>query len=175
MFLTFLLSVHMLAGNTTREVESDTVAEQELKTVKRNFGGPKEGIWPKSSLGHQTKFDELCSLGRSGGSSTEHISTGRTCVQRIECEQRLYIREAPLKKAAGEFGISRDDVSVTQGELLVLVLKFEVAAGRLISLWFVESVARAVDRYDDVGVTYSLLLVVDCVVMVAADQQARKY
>ncbi|KZV38513.1 hypothetical protein F511_40214 [Dorcoceras hygrometricum] len=34
--------------------------------------------------------------------------------------------------------------------------------------------ARAVDRYDDVGVTYSLLLVVDCVVMVAADQQARK-
>ncbi|KZV42745.1 hypothetical protein F511_29790 [Dorcoceras hygrometricum] len=30
-------------------------------------------------------------------------------------------------------------------------------------------------RYDDVGVTYSLLLVVDCVVMVAADQQARKY
>ncbi|KZV52018.1 hypothetical protein F511_10238 [Dorcoceras hygrometricum] len=35
--------------------------------------------------------------------------------------------------------------------------------------------ARAVDRYDDVGVTYSLLLVVDCVVMVAADQQACNY
>ncbi|KZT75625.1 hypothetical protein F511_47350 [Dorcoceras hygrometricum] len=57
----------MLAGNTTREVESDTVEEQELKTVKRDFGGLKEGIWPKSSLGHQTKFDELCSLGRSEG------------------------------------------------------------------------------------------------------------
>ncbi|KZV44407.1 hypothetical protein F511_19002 [Dorcoceras hygrometricum] len=42
-------------------------------------------------------------------------------------------------------------------------------------LMFVESVARAIDRYDDVGVTYSLLLVVVCVVMVAADQQARKY
>ncbi|KZV32140.1 trypsin-like serine protease [Dorcoceras hygrometricum] len=40
----------MLAGNTTREVESDTVAEQELKTVKRVFGGLNEGIWPKSSL-----------------------------------------------------------------------------------------------------------------------------
>ncbi|KZV55797.1 hypothetical protein F511_26614 [Dorcoceras hygrometricum] len=60
----------MLAGNTTREVESDTVAEQELKTVKRDFGGLNEGIWPKSSLGHQTKFHELCSLDRSGGSST---------------------------------------------------------------------------------------------------------
>ncbi|KZV39540.1 hypothetical protein F511_32708 [Dorcoceras hygrometricum] len=34
-------------------------------------------------------------------------------------------------------------------------------------------VARAVDRYDDVGVMYSLLLVVICVVLVAADQQAR--
>ncbi|KZV48221.1 hypothetical protein F511_44811 [Dorcoceras hygrometricum] len=44
----------MLAGNTTREVESDTVAEKELKTVKRNFGGLNEGIWPKSSLGRQT-------------------------------------------------------------------------------------------------------------------------
>ncbi|KZT76795.1 hypothetical protein F511_46180 [Dorcoceras hygrometricum] len=31
---------------------------------------------------------------------------------------------------AGGFGISRDDVSVTQGELLVLVSKCEVAAGR---------------------------------------------
>ncbi|KZV55320.1 hypothetical protein F511_18852 [Dorcoceras hygrometricum] len=40
----------MLAGNTKREVESDTVAEQELKTVKRDFGGLNEGIWPKSSL-----------------------------------------------------------------------------------------------------------------------------
>ncbi|KZV17320.1 hypothetical protein F511_03931 [Dorcoceras hygrometricum] len=60
----------MLAGNTTREVESDTIAEQELKTGKRDFGGLNEGIWPKSSLGHQTKFDELCSLDRSGGSST---------------------------------------------------------------------------------------------------------
>ncbi|KZV42938.1 pentatricopeptide repeat-containing protein chloroplastic [Dorcoceras hygrometricum] len=60
----------MLAGNTTREVESDTVVEQELKTVKRDFEGLNEGIWPKSSLGHQTRFDELCSLDRSGGSST---------------------------------------------------------------------------------------------------------
>ncbi|KZV44187.1 BTB/POZ domain-containing protein [Dorcoceras hygrometricum] len=60
----------MLAGNTTREVESDTVGEQELKTVKRYFGGLNEGIWPKSSLGHETKFDVLCSLDRSGGSST---------------------------------------------------------------------------------------------------------
>ncbi|KZV39109.1 hypothetical protein F511_33560 [Dorcoceras hygrometricum] len=41
----------MLAGNTTREVESDIIAEQELKTVKRDFGGLNEGIWPKSSLG----------------------------------------------------------------------------------------------------------------------------
>ncbi|KZV41635.1 hypothetical protein F511_23132 [Dorcoceras hygrometricum] len=39
----------------------------------------------------------------------------------------------------------------------------------------ISRVARAVDRYDDVGVTYSLLLVVVCVAMVAADQQARKY
>ncbi|KZV40520.1 hypothetical protein F511_40354 [Dorcoceras hygrometricum] len=60
----------MLSGNTTREVESDIVAEQELKTVKRDFGGLSEGIWPKSSLGHQTMFDELCSLDRFGGSST---------------------------------------------------------------------------------------------------------
>ncbi|KZV52426.1 hypothetical protein F511_32137 [Dorcoceras hygrometricum] len=60
----------MLAGNTTREFESDTVAEQELKTVIRDFGGLNEGIWPKSSLGHQMKFHELCSLDRSGGSST---------------------------------------------------------------------------------------------------------
>ncbi|KZV44003.1 hypothetical protein F511_28088 [Dorcoceras hygrometricum] len=52
---------------------------------------------------------------------------------------------------AGGFGFSRGDVSVTH------------------------EVARAIDRYDDVGVTYSLLLVVDCVVMVAADQQAHKY
>ncbi|KZV42908.1 alcohol dehydrogenase-like 6 [Dorcoceras hygrometricum] len=37
-----------------------------------------------------------------------------------------------------------------------------------------ESVARAVNRYDDVDMTYSLLLVVDCVVMVTADQQACK-
>ncbi|KZV47818.1 hypothetical protein F511_40130 [Dorcoceras hygrometricum] len=44
----------MLAGNTTREVESDTVAEQDLETVKRDFGGLNEGIWPKSSLGHQS-------------------------------------------------------------------------------------------------------------------------
>ncbi|KZV41295.1 hypothetical protein F511_38433 [Dorcoceras hygrometricum] len=63
--------IQMLAGNTTREVESDTIAEQELKTVKRDFGGLNEGIWPKNSLGHQKKFDELCSLDRSGGSSTE--------------------------------------------------------------------------------------------------------
>ncbi|KZV45540.1 hypothetical protein F511_34220 [Dorcoceras hygrometricum] len=41
------------------------------------------------------------------------------------------------------------------------------------SRWLVESVARAIDRYDDVGVTYSLLLVVSCVMLVAADQQAR--
>ncbi|KZV52303.1 L-type lectin-domain containing receptor kinase IV.2-like [Dorcoceras hygrometricum] len=60
----------MLAENTTREVESDTVAVQELKTVKRDFGGLNKGIWPKSSLDHQTKFSELCSLDRSGGSST---------------------------------------------------------------------------------------------------------
>ncbi|KZV54831.1 hypothetical protein F511_38263 [Dorcoceras hygrometricum] len=40
----------MLAGNTTREVESDTIAEQQLKTVKHDFGGLNEGIWPKSSL-----------------------------------------------------------------------------------------------------------------------------
>ncbi|KZV46058.1 phototropin-2-like [Dorcoceras hygrometricum] len=64
-------SVHeMLAGNTIREVESDTIAEQELKIVKRDFGGLNEGIWPKRSLGHQTNFDELCSLDCSGGSST---------------------------------------------------------------------------------------------------------
>ncbi|KZV17600.1 hypothetical protein F511_14997 [Dorcoceras hygrometricum] len=44
----------MLAGNTTREVESDTVAEQELKTVKCDFEGLNEGIWPKSSFGRQT-------------------------------------------------------------------------------------------------------------------------
>ncbi|KZV26241.1 hypothetical protein F511_37237 [Dorcoceras hygrometricum] len=59
-----------LAGFTTEEAEADTVGDQELKTVKRDFGGLNEGIWPKSSLGHQTKFDELCSLDRSGGSST---------------------------------------------------------------------------------------------------------
>ncbi|KZV30964.1 hypothetical protein F511_31141 [Dorcoceras hygrometricum] len=34
--------------------------------------------------------------------------------------------------------------------------------------------ARTIDRYDDVGMTYSLLLVVVCVAMVTADQQARK-
>ncbi|KZV39362.1 hypothetical protein F511_12042 [Dorcoceras hygrometricum] len=38
-----------------------------------------------------------------------------------------------------------------------------------------ELVARAVDRYDDVSVTHSLLLVVSCVLLVAADQQARLY
>ncbi|KZV38223.1 hypothetical protein F511_36662 [Dorcoceras hygrometricum] len=42
-----------------------------------------------------------------------------------------------------------------------------------ISRWFEKLVARAVDRYDDVGVMHSLLLVVNCVVLVAADQQAR--
>ncbi|KZV21090.1 hypothetical protein F511_35691 [Dorcoceras hygrometricum] len=57
MLFEFLLSVHMLAGNTSREFESDTVAEQELKTVKRDFGGLNEGIWPKSSLDHQTWFN----------------------------------------------------------------------------------------------------------------------
>ncbi|KZV43907.1 prohibitin-3, mitochondrial-like [Dorcoceras hygrometricum] len=56
---------------------------------------------------------------------------------------------------AGEFGISIDDVSVTQGELLVLVLKFEVAAG------------RRCER--DVFLTAGGI----CVAMVAADQQAR--
>ncbi|KZV21182.1 Region-like protein isoform 1 [Dorcoceras hygrometricum] len=39
--------------------------------------------------------------------------------------------------------------------------------------WVEKLVARAVDRYDDVGVMYSLLLVVICAVLVAADQQAR--
>ncbi|KZV21092.1 hypothetical protein F511_35693 [Dorcoceras hygrometricum] len=67
---TGLLRKYMLAGNTTREVESDTAAEQELKTVKRDCGGLNEGIWPKSSLGHQMMFGELCSLNRSEGSST---------------------------------------------------------------------------------------------------------
>ncbi|KZV42884.1 hypothetical protein F511_26279 [Dorcoceras hygrometricum] len=56
-----------------------------------------------------------------------------------------------------------DVVSVTYEDLLVLV-RVEVAA-----------VARAVDRYDDVSVTHSLLLVVSCVLLVAADQQARLY
>ncbi|KZV46235.1 hypothetical protein F511_08678 [Dorcoceras hygrometricum] len=56
----------MLAGNTTREVDSDTVAEQELKTVKRDFGGLNEGIWPKSSLGRQTG----CARGPFGVSIT---------------------------------------------------------------------------------------------------------
>ncbi|KZV24375.1 hypothetical protein F511_17566 [Dorcoceras hygrometricum] len=65
-----LLSVQMLAGFTTEEAEADIVADQELKIVKRDFGGLNEGIWPKSSLGHETMLDELCSLDRSGGSST---------------------------------------------------------------------------------------------------------
>ncbi|KZV45752.1 transcription-repair coupling factor [Dorcoceras hygrometricum] len=38
-----------------------------------------------------------------------------------------------------------------------------------------ELVARAVDRYDDVSMAHSLLLVVSCVLLVAADQQARLY
>ncbi|KZT75860.1 hypothetical protein F511_47116 [Dorcoceras hygrometricum] len=41
------------------------------------------------------------------------------------------------------------------------------------SRWLVELVARAVDRYDGVSVTYSLLLVALCIAMVAADQQER--
>ncbi|KZV16832.1 pentatricopeptide repeat-containing protein-like [Dorcoceras hygrometricum] len=49
------------------------------------------------------------------------------------------------------------------------------SAEEIDQLMVVESVARAIDRYDDVGVTYSLLLVVVCVAMVAADQQAHKY
>ncbi|KZV38475.1 hypothetical protein F511_34925 [Dorcoceras hygrometricum] len=52
---------------------------------------------------------------------------------------------------------------------------FTVALVSSVQLMVVESVARAIDRYDDVGVTYSLLLVVVCVAMVAADQQTRKY
>ncbi|KZV22328.1 transcription factor HBP-1b(c38)-like [Dorcoceras hygrometricum] len=36
-----------------RCIRSDTVADQELKIVNRIFGGLNEGIWPKSSLGHE--------------------------------------------------------------------------------------------------------------------------
>ncbi|KZV23002.1 hypothetical protein F511_16753 [Dorcoceras hygrometricum] len=60
----------MLAGFTTEEAKADTIADQELKRVNRIFEGLNEGIWPKSSLGHQTKFNELFSLDRSGGSNT---------------------------------------------------------------------------------------------------------
>ncbi|KZV21944.1 trafficking protein particle complex subunit 11 [Dorcoceras hygrometricum] len=81
----------MLAGNTTREVELDTVAEQELKTVKRDFEGLNEGIWSKSSLGHRTKFDELCSLDRSGGRSTglmrKYASWFSMCAKMDQLEQ----------------------------------------------------------------------------------------
>ncbi|KZV58182.1 hypothetical protein F511_36428 [Dorcoceras hygrometricum] len=48
------------------------------------------------------------------------------------------------------------------------------SAEEIDQLMVVESVARAIDRYDDVGVTYSLLLVVVCVAMVPADQQQMK-
>ncbi|KZV31233.1 hypothetical protein F511_17107 [Dorcoceras hygrometricum] len=65
-----LLEQLMLAGFTTEEAKADTIADQELKRVNRIFEGLNEGIWPKSSLGHQTKFNELFSLDRSGGSST---------------------------------------------------------------------------------------------------------
>ncbi|KZV28170.1 pentatricopeptide repeat-containing protein [Dorcoceras hygrometricum] len=47
----------MLAGNTTREVESDTVAEQELKTVKRDFGGLNEVIWFHAKI---CKLVQMC-------------------------------------------------------------------------------------------------------------------
>ncbi|KZV24722.1 hypothetical protein F511_23821 [Dorcoceras hygrometricum] len=83
----YMFHAHMLAGNTTREVESDTVAEQELKTVKRDFGGLNEGIWPKSSLGHLTKFNELCSLDRSGESSTGLIRKYAGRLRLLPCWQ----------------------------------------------------------------------------------------
>ncbi|KZV19241.1 hypothetical protein F511_20977 [Dorcoceras hygrometricum] len=60
----------MLAGFTTEEARYHTIADQELKRVNRIFEGLNEGIWTQLRLGHQTKFNELFSLDRSGGSST---------------------------------------------------------------------------------------------------------
>ncbi|KZV46155.1 hypothetical protein F511_23891 [Dorcoceras hygrometricum] len=73
----------MLAGFTSEEAEADTVADQGLKRVNRVFGGPNEGIWPKTEeltaiyveqAGGSTR-DVIITITRAVGTITEAVGT----------------------------------------------------------------------------------------------------